>query len=247
MRAEHQLVGRDAECSAIDRLLADAAALRSGCLLLEGDVGAGKSALLGYAAASAGRLRVLRAEGVQPESDLAFAGLHQLLRPVLDRLEALPGAQSAALRGALGMGPGPADRFLVGAGVLSLLAEAAAEHGLVCLVDDVQWLDRESADALLFAARRLEAEGVAVLFAVRDEGRQLPAPGIRRIRVEGLPPADARDPAASGRRREPRSGRSRPGDRVRRRQSAGAARAARRPVAGAAGRCGAAACAPAGR
>ncbi|HEY3033465.1 MAG TPA: AAA family ATPase [Streptosporangiaceae bacterium] len=191
MIVDHELVGRDAECSAIDRLIADVAASRSGCLLLEGEVGAGKSALLTYAAARAGRLRVLRAEGVEPERDLAFAGLDQLLRPVLDRLDALPAAQSAALRAALGMGPGPADRFLVAVGVLSLLAEAAADHGLVCLVDDVQWLDQESADALLFVARRLQAEGVAMLFAVRDEGRPLDAPGIRRMRVEGLRPADA--------------------------------------------------------
>ncbi|HEY3260126.1 MAG TPA: AAA family ATPase [Pseudonocardiaceae bacterium] len=196
MTTERQLVGRDGECSAIDHLLADAARLRSGSLLLEGEAGAGKTALLDYAAASAGGLRVLRAEGVEPESDLPFAGLHQLLRPVLDRLDVLPDVQSAALRGALAMGPvgtgpQPAERLLVGVGVLSLLAEAAADHGLLCLVDDVQWLDRESADALLFVARRLEAEAVGMLFAVRSEGSPWEAPMLPRIRLEGLRQAEA--------------------------------------------------------
>jgi DNA-binding CsgD family transcriptional regulator len=182
------LVDRDAECAAIDRLLADATAFGSGSLVLHGEPGMGKSALLGYAAARAGRLRVLATEGVEPEADLPFAGLHRLLRPVLGHLPALPEAQAGALRAGLGLGPGTGDRFLVGAAVLSLLAEVAGDSGVLCLVDDAQWLDQESGDALTFAARRLAAEGVAMLFASRDdEPRRFSAPGIPHLRVDGLP------------------------------------------------------------
>jgi DNA-binding CsgD family transcriptional regulator len=188
MTAAAHLVGRDAERLAIDRLLATAAAMGSGSLLLSGEPGIGKSALLEYAAARADRLRLLATEGVEPEADLPFAGLHRLLRPVLDRLPALPEAQAAALRAGLGLGTGTGNRFLVGAGVLSLLAEVAGDSGVLCLVDDAHWLDRESADALTFAARRLDTEGVAILFAARDEAvRPFPAAGIAHLRLEGLP------------------------------------------------------------
>jgi hypothetical protein len=196
MKSAYQMVGRDAERQAIDRLLAAAAAMGSGALMLHGEPGVGKSALLEYASAKAGGLRVLATEGVEPEADLPFAGLHRLLRPVLDRLPALPEAHAGALRAALGLGAGTGDRFLVGAGVLSLLAEVAGDSGVLCLVDDAQWLDQESADALTFAARRLGAEGVAILFAATDAAgveqvRPFPAAGIPQLRVEGLPVEDA--------------------------------------------------------
>ncbi|HYN18245.1 MAG TPA: ATP-binding protein, partial [Actinomycetes bacterium] len=165
------LYGRQAECAVIDRLLADAGELRSGALVVRGEVGVGKSALLAYAAdRAAGSMRVLRGFGVESESELAFAALHQLARPVLDHVDRLPGPQATALRGAVGLARANGDdRFLIGVGVLSLLAEVAEERPLVCLVDDAQWLDQPSADALSFAARRLEAEGIALLVAVRDD------------------------------------------------------------------------------
>ncbi|WP_223166648.1 LuxR family transcriptional regulator [Nonomuraea sp. SYSU D8015] len=130
-------------------------------------------------------MRVLRASGIESESDLAFATLHQLLHPVIDLLDALPGPQRDALSGALGLSAAaPAsDRFLVSAGVLSLLAEAAAPSGLLCLVDDVQWFDRASADALLFAARRLRTECVAMLMAVRGDAV---LKGVPELRIGGL-------------------------------------------------------------
>jgi DNA-binding CsgD family transcriptional regulator len=185
MTDQPPLLGRDAERAAIDRVLAAAASAGSGALLLRGEPGVGKTALLGYAAARSDGLRVLATEGVEPESDLPFAGLHRLLRPVLDRLDALPEAQAGALRAGLGLGTGTGDRFLVGAGVLSLLAEVAGDGGVLCLVDDAQWLDEESTDALTFAARRLDAEGVAILFAA--EGDDFAAPGIPSLTVGGLP------------------------------------------------------------
>ncbi|MBN6050612.1 AAA family ATPase [Nonomuraea sp. RK-328] len=195
------LYGRAAETAAITDLLASAAAGEGGALVLRGEAGVGKSALLSLAASlarpsspegvSEGRaMRVLRADGVEPEADLAFAALHQLLRPVTGLLEALPGPQRDAVAGALGLAAPSSDRFLVSAGVLSLLAEAAVPDGLLCLVDDVQWLDRASADALLFAARRLRTEGVAMLLAVRGD---MPVKGLPVLRVDGLDAASAGD------------------------------------------------------
>ena len=133
-------------------------------------------------------MRVLRAVGIEAESELAFAALHQLVRPILDLLTHLPEPQSSALAGALGLSRvSVQDRFLIGVGVLTLLAEAAEDVPLVCLVDDAQWLDRPSADALTFAARRLEAEGVALLFAARDgELRRFEAPGLGELRLTRL-------------------------------------------------------------
>jgi DNA-binding CsgD family transcriptional regulator len=183
------LHGRHAECAVIDRLLADAGALRSGALVVRGEVGVGKSALLAYAADRvSGKLRVLWGLGVESESELAFAALQQLVRPVLDHLERLPGPQAAALESAFGLATNHGkDRFLIGVGVLSLLAEVAEERPLVCLVDDAQWLDQPSADALAFAARRLEAEGVVLLFATRDDDlHAFTAPGIPELRLTGL-------------------------------------------------------------
>ena len=141
-------------------------------LVVRGEPGVGKSALLDYLAGRAPGCRVARAVGVESEMELAFAGLHQLLAPMLDRLDRLPGPQREALRTAFGLSAGPApDRFLVGLAVLGLLSEVAAERPLVCVVDDEQWLDRASAQALGFVARRLAAEPVGLVFAARVRGR----------------------------------------------------------------------------
>src|SRR5215208_5653299 len=163
------LVGRPGECARVDLLLEAARHGRSGALVVRGEPGIGKSALLLYAAQQAKDMRVLEMRGVESEPENPFAGLSDLFRPVLDRIDALPPTQAAALRGALALGPPTSgDRFAVYAATLGLLAEAAEETPLLALVDDVHWLDRESAEALLFAARSLDAEGVAGLFAARQ-------------------------------------------------------------------------------
>src|SRR2546422_6614600 len=160
------LRGRRDECAVLDRLLDDARAGRSGAVVVRGDPGVGKTALLEYVIASASDLGVIRAVGVESERELAFAALHQLCLPVLDRLERLPGPQRDALQVTFGVSEGPVpDRFLVGLAVLGLLAEAAAERVLVCVVDDAQWLDTASARALAFVARRLLAGSVVLGFA----------------------------------------------------------------------------------
>ncbi|MEU4580414.1 AAA family ATPase [Nonomuraea sp. NPDC023979] len=189
------LQGRESELAAVDALLAGAREGRSGALVIRGDAGIGKSALLAYAAERArGGLTVLRGSGVEQEMELPFAGLHLLLRGVLDGADALPDGQARALRGALGLGQAPpgTDRFLVGLAVLTLLAGLAEERPLAVLVDDAHWLDHSSAQALLFAARRLEAEGVALVFAARDDDRPFAAPGVPELRLGGL----AAEPAA---------------------------------------------------
>jgi DNA-binding CsgD family transcriptional regulator len=183
------LHGRHEECAAIDRLLADASELRSGALVVRGEVGVGKSALLAYAADRASEtMRVLWGAGVESESELAFAALHQLVRPVLRHVERLPGPQATALRGAFGLATTEGtDRFLIGVGALSLLAEVAEERPLICLVDDAQWLDQPSTDALSFAARRLEAEGIVLLVAARDgDLHAFTAPSFEALRLTGL-------------------------------------------------------------
>ena len=182
------LVGRGRECAAIDSLLEASSRGESGSLVLRGEAGAGKTALLGYAAGRAAEMSVLRVAGVEVESDLAFAGLHGLVRPIVDELPRLPRPQRAALSAALGLGPaGGSDRFLVSAGVLSLLAAAAEDGPILCLVDDAQWLDVPSADSLVFTARRLGAEGVAMLFAAREgEIRSFEAPGLDELAVGEL-------------------------------------------------------------
>jgi DNA-binding CsgD family transcriptional regulator len=158
---------------------------------VRGEAGVGKTALLGYLAEQASGCRVTRVAGVEAEMELVYAGLHQLLAPMLDRLERLPVPQREALRTAFGLGPGSApDRFLVGLATLSLLADVAEEHSLVCVVDDAQWLDRASAQVLGFVARRLEAESVALVFAARVPGGELA--GLPELTVEGLNEADAR-------------------------------------------------------
>lgn len=180
------LHGRERECAQVDDLLVAARSKRSGALVLHGEAGIGKSALLDYAAAQAGGMQVLRTAGIPTESQLPFAGLHTLLRPVLQRCEAIPDRQRAALLGAFGLGPASAeDRFLISLAVLSLLAESAETLPLVCLVDDAQWLDGPSADALTFTARRMQAEGIAMIFAARDD-RPFEAPGLPELRLTGI-------------------------------------------------------------
>src|SRR5262245_55272459 len=165
------LYGRDPERAVLDDLLAGAAAGRSGALVITGEPGIGKTALLDYAASVTGS-RLLRATGAESEAELPFAGLQLLLRSALGSLDALPEVQATALRGAFGLAAtGVPDRFLVGLAVLSLLSEVAGDGPLVCLVDDAQWLDKESAEALLFVARRLDAEGVVLVLAAREAGR----------------------------------------------------------------------------
>jgi DNA-binding CsgD family transcriptional regulator len=189
----HALRGRDSECAALDRLLDAVRAGRSGALVVRGEPGVGKTALLEYALERASGCRVARAAGVQSEMELVFAGLHQLCAPMLDRVERLPGPQRDALGTAFGLARGVApDRFLVGLAVLSLLSEVAEEQPLVCLVDDAQWLDRASAQALAFVARRLLAESVALVFAARAPGEEQELRGLRELMVEGLGEGDAR-------------------------------------------------------
>ncbi len=180
-----QLYGRDAELAALSDLLDQARQGTSGTLVLRGDPGIGKTALVSHLIARADGFRVIRGAGIEEESELPFAGLHLLLRTALDRVDALPGVQAEALRGALGLArAGPPDRFLVGLAVLSLLAELAAEQPLLCVVDDAQWLDRASADALLFAARRLDSESIVLLLCARTGA--LTAAGLPALTLNGL-------------------------------------------------------------
>ncbi|MGF1432274.1 AAA family ATPase, partial [Kitasatospora sp. LaBMicrA B282] len=191
------LYGRAGEQAALAGLLAGAREGRSGALVLRGEPGIGKSALLEYAAEQADGFTVLRATGVESEADLPFAGLHLLLAPALHLLPALPVPQRRALEAAFGLaavdgpGGGPADRLLGGLATLGLLAESAAERPLLCLVDDAQWLDHSSAEALLLAARRLGREGLVLLFAARDGAGGPVAPGLPELRLAPLEPAAA--------------------------------------------------------
>lgn len=183
---ELTLIGRAAETEIIDRLLGDVFSGRSGVLVLTGEAGVGKSALLAYARARADGMGVLQTAGVQSEAEIEFAALYQLLRPALDGVGSLPPPQSAALGAALGIEPGrPANRFLIGAAVLSVLSAAAGDRPLLCLVDDAGWLDYESAVALAFAARRLEAEAVVVIVAARSVAGT-PFAGFPARQIEGL-------------------------------------------------------------
>lgn len=182
------LVGRTDECARVDRLLVDVRDGSSGVLVVRGEAGMGKTALLARAAAQAGDMTVLSASGYESESEMPFAGLYDLLRPVLSGLDRLPRPQAAALAGALAVGPPvDSDRFTVCAATLSLLAAAASDGPLLARVDDLQWLDTSSRQALLFAARRLQADGVALLLASREpEDRQLDYAGLPQLRLAGL-------------------------------------------------------------
>src|ERR1700683_2869305 len=185
------LTDRRAERGVLDQLVGAVRAGGSRVLVVRGEPGVGKSALLEYLAGRAAGCGVARAAGVESEMELAFAGLHQLLAPVLDHLEGLPVPQREALRTAFGFSAGPApDRFLVGLAVLGLVSEVAAERPLICVVDDEQWLDRASMQALGFAARRLAADQVGLVFAARVTGAELA--GLPELAVEGLGEEDAR-------------------------------------------------------
>ncbi|MFG6195294.1 AAA family ATPase [Nonomuraea sp. JJY05] len=182
------ILGRIAERARIDDLLANARAGSRGALLITGEAGIGKTVLLDYAAAAAADLRVLRGVGMESEAELPFAGLHLLLHPYLDRLAALPGPQAAALRTAFGLDEATVgDRFLIGAATLSLLSELSGDGPLVCLIDDTQWFDRASLEALLFATRRLHADPIAMIFAAGSGDEDAtPMPGLDVLRLAAL-------------------------------------------------------------
>jgi DNA-binding CsgD family transcriptional regulator len=186
-----ELTDRRAERGVLDGLVQAVRAGESRVLVMHGEAGVGKTALLEYLVGRASRCRVLRVVGVQSEMELAFAGLHQLCAPLLDRLQVLPSPQQEALRTAFGISDGPPpDRFLVGLATLGLLAEAAVERPVVCLVDDAQWLDRASSQVLAFVARRLEAEAVGLVFSARVADGELAT--LPQLEVRGLPERDAR-------------------------------------------------------
>src|SRR6266699_2259174 len=184
------LTGRRSECDVLDRLIEAVGAGESSALVVRGEPGVGKTALLEYLVEQGPGFRVVRAAGVQSEMELAYAGLQQLLASMLDRLEGLPAPQSEALRTAFGLASGrPADRFFLGLAVLSLLSDVAEEQPLLCVVDDEQWLDRASADVLAFVARRLDRESVGLIFAARAVSDQLA--GLPELVVGGLSDVDA--------------------------------------------------------
>jgi len=185
-----RLTDRHSERAVLDRLVDTVRGGHSQTLVMRGDPGMGKTVLLDYLARQARDCRTVRVLGVQTEMELAFAGLHQLCVPVLSRTGQLPAPQADALRTAFGLAAGPPpDRFLVGLAVLSLLSEVAGERPLICLVDDEQWLDRASAQALGFAARRLAAEPVGLVFAAREPGPELA--GLPELVIGGLRESDA--------------------------------------------------------
>jgi DNA-binding CsgD family transcriptional regulator len=190
-RGAAELRGRRREIDALDELIEAVRAGESRALVVRGEPGVGKTALLEYVVEHASDCRIERAVGVQSEMELAFAAVHQLCAPMLDRLERLPPPQRDALLTAFGVSPGPApDLFFVGLAVLSLLSDVAEERPLICLVDDEQWLDRASAHALAFVARRLEAESVGLVFAARSQSELLA--GLPELVVDGLAEGDAR-------------------------------------------------------
>ena len=201
------LVDRRDESRQLEALIDVARGGTSGTLVLRGEPGVGKSALLDYLVGHSVGCRVVRAAGVESEMELAFAALHQLCVPFLERLERLPGPQRDALRIAFGLQGGPPpDRFLVGLAVLSLLSDLAEKQPLVCVIDDVQWLDRASAQVLGFVARRLAAEAVVLVFAVREPWEANDLAGLAELPVGPLRDADARDllaAAVPGRLDEP--------------------------------------------
>ncbi|GAA1214263.1 LuxR family transcriptional regulator [Pseudonocardia alaniniphila] len=184
---------RCSESAVLDRLLDAVRRGGSSALVVRGEPGVGKTALLDHMVGRAPGMRMLRAAGVQSEMELAFAGLHQLCAPILESVGRLPDHQRDALRTALGLSGGEApDRFLVGLATLGLFADAARERPLICVVDDAQWLDRASAQALGFAARRLGSESVAIVFGVREPDETPELTGLPELAVSGLPHDEAR-------------------------------------------------------
>jgi len=192
--SESRLRGRGAESLTLDQLITNARTGTSGALVLRGEAGVGKTAMLDYILGHASGCRVARAAGVESEMELAFAGLHQLCAPFLDRLGRLPAPQHEALGTAFGLRTGDApDRFLVGLAVLTLLSDVAEEQPLVCILDDAQWLDQASAQVLGFVARRLAAEAVVIIFAVREPSGSVDLAGLPELKVGPLHDTDARD------------------------------------------------------
>ena len=188
-----RLLGRRAECEGLEQLLAHALAGDSRVLVLRGEAGVGKSALLGHLSRRAAGWRVARATGVESEIELAHSGLHQLCAPMLDHLDRLPAPQRDALATVFGRSAGPApDRFLIGLAILTLLAEVAEEQPLVCIVDDAQWLDHSSVQILAFVARRLLAERVAIVCAARTGAGDEVLAGLPELSLQGLGDAEAR-------------------------------------------------------
>jgi DNA-binding CsgD family transcriptional regulator len=188
------LCGRATECERLDALLADVRAGRSQALVVRGEAGIGKTALLDYLVDSAEGFRVARAGGVQSEMELAFAGLHQLCREEVDRLDRLPAPQASALGVVFGERAGDSpDQFLVGLAMLSLLSDLAEEQPLLCVVDDAQWLDQASTQALAFVARRLGTESIALVFGTRESPVARGLVGLPELIVDGLSDADARE------------------------------------------------------
>jgi DNA-binding CsgD family transcriptional regulator len=187
-----RLLGRRSECAALDQLVASVRAGPSQALVLRGEAGVGKSALLEYLVERASGCGVVHAEGVESEMELAFAGLQQLCASFADRIDRLPGPQRDALGTAFGLRSGDApDRFRVGLAALSLLSDAAEDRPLLCLVDDAQWLDGASAQALAFVARRLGAESLGLVFAVRDPPGEPYLDGLAELPIGGLHDVDA--------------------------------------------------------
>ncbi|TDW90527.1 regulatory LuxR family protein [Kribbella pratensis] len=197
------LRGRRSECEALASILRDARSGQSQVMVLRGEAGIGKTALLQYLLANADGYQVSRAAGVESEIELAYASLHQLCIPFLDRLDQLPPPQRTALETTFGLASGtPPDRFVVGLGVLNLLSHAAEEQPMLCIIDDAQWLDQASAQALEFVARRLHAEPVAMVFAVRTTDEQPKLTALPELELDGLSDHDAAElleSAATGR------------------------------------------------
>src|SRR4051812_24213906 len=191
------LVGRRYETEILDTLLAAAGTGESGVLVITGEPGVGKTALINYAVASASGFRIARAVGVESEGELAFAALHQLCLPLLDCLDRLPQAQRDALGTVFGLSAGaPPEPFFTGLAVLTLLSSAAQEQPLLCVIDDAQWLDRASAQVLAFVARRLLADPIAMLFATRLPIQPALA-GLSELAIGGLTDGYARQLLAS--------------------------------------------------
>src|SRR4051794_6575633 len=186
------LLGRADECALLDGLLREVAEGKGRSLVLRGEAGIGKTALLHYLVASAADMTVARAVGIESEMELAFASLHQLCGPLLGGLPNLPPPQRHALEVVFGLSAGAApDRFLVGLAVLSLFSELAEDRPLLCVVDDAQWLDHASALTMAFVARRLLAEQVGIVFATREPGAHLEQ--LSSLEVQGMRNGNARD------------------------------------------------------
>ena len=191
--AAARLLGRRGDCEALDQLIADVLGGRSRVIVLRGEAGVGKSALLDYVFDRVDGWRVAKAVGIESEMELAYSGLHQLCGPMLDHLDRLPGPQREALATVFGMSRGPPpDRFLVGLATLTLFADVAEQQPLVCVVDDAQWLDQASEQTLGFVARRLLAERIAFVCAARTGVGDHILPGLPELHVHGLGDSDAR-------------------------------------------------------